>query len=159
MVSLNLPQINYNIRKNKGKVEIFDIIRKKFIVLTPEEWVRQHMVHFLISERSYPKGLMRVEGGLNYHQKQKRSDVLIYDRKGNPYLIVECKTFRQPLRQAAMNQAAVYNKTLGARYLVITNGLQHFCAEVLKDTIRQLDDIPYYGSDGEDNDPKLQPSS
>lgn len=156
MVSLNLPQINYNIRKNKGKVEIFDIIRKKFIVLTPEEWVRQHMVHFLITERSYPKGLMRVESGLNYHQKQKRSDVLIYNRQGNPHLIVECKTFRQPLRQAAMNQAAVYNKTLGARYLVITNGLQHFCAEVQGESVVQLNDIPYFRSDEEDNGVQLE---
>lgn len=145
MVSLNLPQINYNIRKNKGKVEIFDIIRKKFVVLTPEEWVRQHIVHFLINERDYPRGLMRVESGLNYNKKQKRSDVLIYNREGKAYLVVECKTYRQKLTQAAMNQAAVYNKTLDARFLVITNGLQHYCAEISGDLIKQLDDVPYYG--------------
>ncbi len=142
MVSLNLPQIDYNIRKNTGKVEIFDIIRRKFVVLTPEEWVRQHMIHFLVAERNYPKGLMKVEGGLDYHKRQKRSDILIYDREGNPYLIVECKTYQRPLTQAAMTQAAVYNKMLSARYMVITNGLKHYCAEVTDDSIRQLKDIP-----------------
>ncbi len=143
MVSLNLPEINYNIRKNKGNVEIFDIIRRKFVVLTPEEWVRQHFVHFLINERNYSRGLMRVESSLEYNQRTKRSDVLIYDNSGQPHLLVECKTYQRPITQAAMTQAAVYNKKLNARYLVITNGLKHYCAELTGESIRQLTDIPF----------------
>lgn len=144
MVPLNLPQIDHNIRKNQGKVEIFDVIRKKYVVLTPEEWVRQHMVHFLLKERMYPRGLVKVESGLHYNRRQKRSDILIYDREGHPHLIVECKTFQRPINQAAMTQAAVYNKTLSARYLVITNGIKHYCAEVSEEGISQLSDIPYW---------------
>ena len=144
MVVLNLPQIEYNIRKNTGKAEIFDVIRRKFVSLTPEEWVRQHMIHFLLKERNYPRGLMKVESGLDYHKRQKRSDILIYDREAKPLLVVECKTFQQPLTQAAMTQAAVYNKTLKARYLVITNGMKHYCAEVDRDSITQLKDIPFW---------------
>ena len=143
MVSLNLPEINYNIRKNKGNVEIFDIIRRKFVVLTPEEWVRQHFIHFLINEREYTRGLMRVESSLEYNKRIKRSDILIYDRHGQPYLLVECKTYQRPITQAAMTQAAVYNKTLKARYLVITNGLKHYCAERIGESIEQLKDIPF----------------
>jgi len=83
-----------------------------------------------------------VEGGLDYHKRLKRSDILVYDRQGKPYLLVECKTFQRPLTQAAMSQAAVYNKMLEARYLVITNGLKHYCAEVTDESITQLRDIP-----------------
>ncbi len=144
MVSLNLPQIEYNIRKNTGKAEIFDVIRRKYVSLTPEEWVRQHMIHFLLIERNYPKGLMKVESGLDYHKRQKRSDILVYDREARPLMVVECKTFQRPLTQAAMTQAAVYNKILSARYLVITNGMKHYCAEVQENAISQLTDIPFW---------------
>jgi type I site-specific restriction endonuclease len=147
MIQLNLPEIDCNIRKNKGKVEIFDVIRRKFIVLTPEEWVRQHVIHFLINERSYPRSLMKIEGGLSYNTRAKRSDIVIYNREGAPYFLVECKTFQSELTQAAMNQAAVYNQSLKARYIMITNGLKHYCAEFRQEEIVQLKEVPAWDTE------------
>ena len=129
MVELNLPKIDCNIRKKEGKIEIFDVIRKKFILLTPEEWVRQHMVHFLIYDRSYPKSLIKVESGLKYNRLQKRSDILVYDRSAKPFLIVECKSFDVKINQATIDQVSVYNRQLGAKYAVVSNGLTHYCCE------------------------------
>lgn len=148
MIRLNLPEIECNIRKNKGKVEIFDVIRRKFIILTPEEWVRQHVIHFLINERQYPKALMRIEGGLAYNKLNKRSDIVIYNRQGQPYLLVECKTFQRDLTQAAMNQASVYNQQLKARYIMITNGLRHFCAEFGDGFPVQINEVPAWDQAG-----------
>ncbi len=130
MEILNLPEIDCNIRKKGGKIEIFDIIRKKFIVLNPEEWVRQNFIHYLINQLHYPKSLFKVESGVNYNQLRKRSDILIFDREASPFLLVECKSYKTKLNQGVLEQVGVYNKTLGARYLVITNGLNHFCCEM-----------------------------
>jgi len=127
MEKLNLPEINCNIRKKGSKTEIFDIIRKKFVVLNPEEWVRQHFIHYLIDYLNYPKSLFKVESGLSYNRLQKRSDILVYDRNTSPLLLVECKSYTHKLNQSTLDQIGVYNKTIGAKYLVITNGINHFC--------------------------------
>lgn len=129
---LNLPEFKPTLRKEQGKVFIFDLIRKKYIVLTPEEWVRQHLLNFLIAHRQYPKALFRVEGGLMYNQRQKRSDILIFDRVGKPWMLIECKSPAIKLNQKAFNQVAVYNMTIGARYLAVSNGMVHFCCEAAK---------------------------
>lgn len=134
MVELNLPKIECNIRKNEGKIEIFDVIRKKYIHLTPEEWVRQHILHYLIYERSYPKSLIRVESGLKYNQLRKRSDILVYNRSAAPFLIVECKAFDVKINQTTIDQVSVYNKQLGAQYAVVSNGLVHYCCEFDRET-------------------------
>ena len=146
MVSLNLPQIDCNIRKNEGKIEVFDIIRKKYIVLTPEEWVRQHVVHFLIFDRQYPKTLVRVESGLRYNGLQKRSDILVYDREGKPFLIVECKSFDVKINQRSVDQVSVYNRRIQAPYAMITNGLVHYCCKFDFETngIAFIDDLPAF---------------
>src|SRR5262245_23759122 len=128
MVQLNLPHFDYQLKKEEGKVWIFDGIRKKYVVLTPEEWVRQHMVQYLVRELQYPRSLIRIEGGVTYNQLQKRSDILVFDREGNPWMIVECKSPEVKLSDNAMHQAATYNASHKARYLLITNGLRHFCA-------------------------------
>lgn len=147
MEILNLPKIDCNIRKKAGKIEIFDIIRKKFIVLSPEEWVRQNFIHYLISELNYPKSLFKVESGVNYNRLQKRSDILIYDRETKPYLLVECKSYKVKLNQAVLEQVGVYNKTLNAKYLVITNGLNHFCCEMQAGgDYKFLSTIPFFES-------------
>lgn len=130
MEKLNLPEIQCNIRKKGGKTEIFDIIRKKFVALSPEEWVRQHFLHYLIEHLNYPKTLFKVEAGLTYNRLQKRSDILVYDRDMSPLLLVECKSYSYKLNQDTLNQIGVYNKTIGAKYLVITNGINHFCCAV-----------------------------
>ncbi len=129
MYQLNLPSINPTLKKENGKVLIFDGIRKKYIVLTPEEWVRQHFVHYLIMELKYPKSLFRIEGALTYNKLQKRSDILVYDRNGKPWMLIECKSPAIKLNQKAFNQVAVYNMTIGAKYLAVTNGMAHFCCE------------------------------
>jgi predicted type IV restriction endonuclease len=127
MYKLNLPEYNPVLRKEDGKVWIFDMIRKKYIVLTPEEWVRQHFVHYLIYHLNYPKSLFRIEGSLTYNKLQKRSDIVIHDRDGKPWMLVECKAPNIKLTQKAFNQVAVYNMTIGARYVAVTNGMMQFC--------------------------------
>lgn len=108
---------------------IFDIIRKKYIVLTPEEWVRQHFIHFLISGKGYPRSLFKIESSLSFNKLQKRSDILVHDRQGKPWMLVECKSSSLKLSQKAFNQIAVYNMTVGAKYLAVTNGMVHYCCE------------------------------
>jgi len=129
MYKLNLPEINPSLKKENGKVLIFDGIRKKYIVLTPEEWVRQHFIHYLIIELKYPKSLFRIEGALTYNKLQKRSDILVFDRNGKAWMLIECKSPTIKLNQKAFNQVAVYNMTIGAKYIAVTNGMAHFCFE------------------------------
>src|SRR5204863_9718286 len=91
MYALNLPTFEYKLKKADGKVWIFDVIRKKFVVLTPEEWVRQHFVNYLIQHLQYPKSLIKIEGGLTFNQLQKRSDIVVFDRFAKPWMVIECK--------------------------------------------------------------------
>ena len=133
MHPLNLPEINATLKKEEGKVWIFDMIRKKYIMLTPEEWVRQHFIHYLIHELKYPKSLFRIESSLTYNKLQKRSDILIFDRKGKPWMLIECKSANIRLSQNAFNQVAVYNMTVNAKYIAVTNGRMHFCCTASKD--------------------------
>lgn len=125
---------------------ILDLIRKKYVVLTPEEWVRQHFVHFLISQMKYPKSLFKIESGLKFNKIQKRSDILIYNRQGKSWMVVECKSPDIKLTQKAFNQIAVYNMTIGAKYLAVTNGLVHYCCEASKalDEATFLSDFPEF---------------
>jgi hypothetical protein len=144
MYKLNLPTYEYKLKKADGKVWIFDVIRKKFIVITPEEWVRQHFINYLTAHLLYPRALLKVEGGLTYNQLQKRSDIVIFDRQGNPWMIVECKAPTLRLSAETLHQAALYNASLKAKYLTVTNGLQHLCAftDWLEGTTTVLDDLP-----------------
>jgi hypothetical protein len=130
MYKLNLPAFDYKLKQEEGKVWIFDSVRKKFLVLTPEEWVRQHFINYLIHDLKYPRSLIKVEGGLSYNQLQKRSDIVIFDRDGKPWMLVECKTPTLKLSENTLRQASVYNTSLKAKYLTITNGLVHFCSHV-----------------------------
>ena len=127
MNQLNLPPYEFKLIKEAGRKMILDVIRKKYVVLTPEEWVRQHFVNYLINELGYPKSLFRVESGLKFNNMQKRSDIVVHDRSGNPWMLIECKSPDIKLTQKAFNQIAVYNMTVGARYLAVTNGMVHYC--------------------------------
>lgn len=122
---LNFPEFNFKIVEDEGKLSIFDALRKKFLVLTPEEWVRQHMIWFLIQYRDCPKSLFSLEKGVQYNNLQKRFDILIRDRLGKPYLLIECKAPSVMLSQKTMEQVCIYNKSLNAVFLGITNGLKH----------------------------------
>ena len=130
MVKLDLPGFEYQISKAEGKIWIFDIIRKKQVVLTPEEWVRQHIIHFFIHHLKYPRSLIKIESGLTYNQLQKRSDVIVYDREGKPWLLLECKAPDLKLNQNTVMQAAVYNNNVKAKYIAVSNGMKHVCYEV-----------------------------
>lgn len=130
MYKLNLPDFDYNLKKAEGKVWIFDVIRKKFIVLTPEEWVRQHFINYLITDLKYPRALIKVEGGLKFNQLSKRSDIVVFARDGSPWMVVECKSPTVALSHDSLVQASAYNSTLKAKYVTITNGLAHHCAAV-----------------------------
>lgn len=133
MDRLNFPQYEFKIRQKDGKNEILDIIRKKYVILLPEEWVRQHVIHYLIKELNYPKGLMRVESGMHYNRLAKRSDILVFDNTGGHHLLVECKSNSQPINQSVLDQVTMYNKELRARYILITNGINHYCCEFIGD--------------------------
>ncbi len=130
MQSLNLPPFDFKLGTLDGKTTIFDPIRKKYLVLTPEEWVRQHIVNFLTVELQYPRSLIKLEGQLHYNQMPRRSDVVTFNRSGNPHMLVECKAPGVKISQKVFDQAATYNAILKAKFLVVTNGLKHYCCEI-----------------------------
>jgi hypothetical protein len=130
MQQLNLPTYPFKFRDQNDLISIFDEIRKKYVVLTPEEWVRQNFIQFLIKDKKYPASLIAVEIGLKYNQLQKRADVLIYNKTGNPYLMIECKAPEIKITQDTFHQIATYNMTFKVSYLVVTNGLDHFCCKM-----------------------------
>lgn len=154
MDSLNLPPYKYTLKRDGDRVFILDMLRKKYLVLTPEEWVRQHFVHYLINELHYPKALIKVEGGLKFNALSKRSDIVIFSRTGSPWMLVECKAPDQRLRQATIDQAATYNHTLRARYIVITNGMSHICCEVdwATGVTKQQQTLPVFDAPDDDRD-------
>ena len=141
---LNLPKSEFEVRTSDGTKEIFDTVRRKWLVLTPEEWVRQHMVRYLTEQLGYPPGLTAVEKGFDLNGSQYRADIVIYDRLGAAILAVECKAPEIKLGQKTFDQIGQYNKVILARYLVVTNGLTHFCVSVDRSlgTWKQLERIP-----------------
>ncbi|MFD2512529.1 type I restriction enzyme HsdR N-terminal domain-containing protein [Pontibacter locisalis] len=146
MDALNLPPFDFKITKSGANYLIFDALRRKNVVLTPEEWVRQHFVHYLIGHLSYPKSLISIERGTSYNKLQKRTDLCVYNNEGNPHLLIECKAAHVPITQEVVKQVSVYNQTLHAKYVVITNGLQHFCWEVDFKTrqFKALQEVPVW---------------
>ncbi|MEQ8629479.1 type I restriction enzyme HsdR N-terminal domain-containing protein [Ekhidna sp.] len=142
MQPLQLPEFDYQLEENK----IFCLIRKKWVVLTPEEWVRQHFINLLTSHLGYPKGLFKLEQSMTYFKNQKRSDIIVLDREGNVFLLVECKAPGVKLDQKVMGQVSAYNKVLDAQYLAITNGMTHFIWKKEETGFRQISDFPFYES-------------
>ncbi|GAA4832119.1 type I restriction enzyme HsdR N-terminal domain-containing protein [Algivirga pacifica] len=143
MQALNLPPYDHKVSKREGKVYIWDQIRKKYLRLTPEEWVRQHFIAFLLS-KGYSKGRIGVETGVKVNQLQRRSDIVVYDKEGKPYLLIECKAPSVKLTNETFGQAAQYNVRLKAPYLCITNGLQHYSCSIdfAQKNYKFLADIP-----------------
>ncbi|WP_117882742.1 type I restriction enzyme HsdR N-terminal domain-containing protein [Aureibaculum luteum] len=130
MVILNLPKAELSIKSKENKQFIFDIIRKKNMVLTPEEWVRQHVVHYLINHLNYPKSIIAVEKQLTINTLIKRFDILVFNTKGNPEIIIECKAPKVKITQDTFDQIARYNLNLNAKYLMVTNGLNHYFCQM-----------------------------
>ena len=146
MDKLRLPNINAQIKYDEGKQFIFDVIRKKYIQITPEEWVRQHFIHYLIESLDYPKSLINVEFGLKYNHLQKRSDIIIYNRNGHPLVLVECKAASIRLSQKVAEQAIMYNRIVAASYVILTNGIEHSCLQIKKaeGKIEYLAELPKF---------------
>ena len=128
MQRLNLPkQYEFEFRRQHDKLQILDPFRQRFVVLTPEEWVRQNFAQFLVQELKYPRGHMAIEQTLEYHGSRIRADIVVRQRSGIPLLIVECKAPEINIKQTIFDQLARYNRVLKAQYLVVTNGLLHYC--------------------------------
>lgn len=145
MIKLNLPEYNYKIQTRNSKKYIFDIVRKKFVALTPEEIVRQNFLHFLIFEKKFPKELLGVEVSLKLNNTDKRSDIVLYNNKGKASLLVECKAPNININQKTFNQIAVYNIKFEAKYLTVTNGMAHYCCKYDQNgNYKFLKDIPEY---------------
>ncbi len=149
MHQLNLPSYIYKMKETDGKTYIFDAIRKKYLVLTPEEWVRQHFINLLLNHYGYSKSLLRLEGGLSYNKLQKRTDIVVFDNDGKPFLLVECKAADVPINRAVIEQASRYNLTMQCPFLVVTNGISTFCFKINFETgkYEQLKDLPKPGAD------------
>lgn len=146
MQKLNLPETKLKILKENNKLKIFDIIRKKYVAFTPEEQVRQEFIHYLINEKQYPKGLFSVEKQLKVFDTEKRADIVLYDTSGKPLVIVECKAPEVSITQKTFDQIARYNMTFKADYLIVTNGLKHYCCkpDYQNNTYEFLKEIPTY---------------
>jgi type I site-specific restriction endonuclease len=146
MIPLNLPPYDLKIKHKEGKEVIFDVIRKKYVTLTREEWVRQNFIHFLIHEKQFPMSLMGVEYAVKLYKMQKRADIVLFDNRGKPRLIVECKSPEISISQDTFDQAARYNISLKVDYLIVTNGLDHYCSRINyeKGSYEFLPDIPDY---------------
>jgi len=146
MQSLQFPNYPFRFKNSENKPYIFDIIRKKFVAVLPEEWVRQHVVWYLIGEKKYPKSLINVEKQLLVNGLLKRYDVVVYQKDGSVLLLVECKSPEVKISQETFNQIARYNKSLDATYLMITNGLDHYyCTQSFKEEkYTFLKNIPDY---------------
>jgi len=147
MLLLNLPTFKRKIRPYKNGYQIFDVVRKKYVQLTPEEWVRQHFLHYLIDHLAYPQALIRLEKEVLHHAFRHRPDIVAYNRLAEPLMLVECKAPDVSINsQAVWGQIARYNAHFNAQLLVITNGLKHFCwrLDYERGSHRLLPTIPHF---------------
>lgn len=146
MTRLNLPPFEIKLHGTKAQPQIFDILRKKYIALTPEEWVRQHFVHFLVEHKGYPAALMANEIQLKVGEKTLRADSVLYSRDLKPRMIIEYKAPHIPITQKVFDQISIYNMLLHVDYLVVSNGLQHYICKMDYNDKKYLflEDIPDY---------------
>jgi len=146
MQKLNFPQYSFRFKNNQNKIAVFDDLRKKFVILTPEEWVRQHCIKFLQNEKNYPLSLINVEKQLKIAGLTKRYDIVVFEPDGNIQMIVECKAPKVKISQETFDQIARYNLTLKANFLMVTNGIDHYYCKMdyENETYIFLKDIPEY---------------
>jgi len=146
MYDLNLPSFDTKIRKKGDRLEIFDPLRKKYVTLTPEEWVRQHFVHYLISEKQFPASLIANEAGIKLNSLSKRCDTVVYNRQLEPVMIVEYKRPDVTITQEVFNQITRYNSVLKVHYIIVSNGLVHHCCQMdyEQQSYHYLTEIPTY---------------
>lgn len=148
MQRLNLPSYPIKIKEADGERFIFDAIRKKYLKIQPEEWVRQNFIQFLIQEKNYPASLIEIEKGLKVNELQKRADIVISSNLGSPLVLVECKAPKVKITQETFEQIARYNTVFKVPYLIVTNGLDHYCCIINfeNNSFEFLEEIPEYVS-------------
>lgn len=148
MYSLNLPTYEAKIRKNSNGLEIFDPLRRKYIALTPEEWVRQHFVNYLINYKNYPASLMANEAGIKLNSLTRRCDTVVYNNQLEPLMIIEYKESKVQITQNVFDQIVRYNTVLKVPYIVVSNGISHYCCRMNYEdqSFEYLTDIPEYQS-------------
>lgn len=146
MLELNLPSFDINVKKIGGKISILDPLRRKFVALTPEEWVRQHFVNFLLKEKGYPAALIANEIQIDLNKMKKRCDSVVYNRDLSPLMIIEYKAPDVDITQQVFDQIVRYNIVLKVKYLIVSNGLNHYCCimDYDKQSFNYLSDIPNY---------------
>jgi hypothetical protein len=134
------------LKEANGQLMVFDILRLRWLVCLPEEWVRQHWIHYLMNTLNYPRGLIAQEYDIPHHRSLRRADIVTFSRDMKPYLLIECKAPHVPLNQAVADQAAVYNTHLQAPYMAVSNGLLHLCAQMNNDLkgYTFLDNVPRF---------------
>ncbi len=148
MEKLNFPDYSIRFKNRENKDFVFDIIRKKWFLLTPEEWVRQHCIHFLIFNKNYPKSLINVEKKILVNKTPKRYDIVVYSKYGDAIILVECKASNINISQNVFDQIAKYNLSLKSKYLMVSNGMSHYFCEVNYESNNYyfLADIPNFKS-------------
>jgi type I site-specific restriction endonuclease len=144
MKVLNFPTYDLTVRDEGDRSLIFDPLRKRYVTLTPEEWVRQHVIRYLMDGKGFPAGLLSVEGTITLFRMTKRYDIAAFDRQGHPLLVVECKSYDVALNEAVVDQVIRYNITLKAPYLLITNGIIHIALEKDAQGYRQIREVPEF---------------
>ena len=144
MQVLNFPAFDFRVKNSENKTRIFDEIRKKFVVLQPEEWVRQHVLRYLTEVKSYPPSLIAVEREIKLHGLRKRFDIVVFNPQGKIEILVECKSPDISISQQVFDQLARYNTQLNANFLMVTNGLDHhyFEMDATEEKYRFLPGIP-----------------
>ena len=143
---LNLPQYTFRIKDKLDKKLIFDGFRRRWVALTPEEWVRQNFVRYLTEEKHFPASLVAVERSLRMNQRDFRTDIVLFSKSGNPLVVVECKAPEVKISQQVFDQIARYNLDLRVNYLIVTNGLTHYCCRFDQEQLSYtfLPEIPDY---------------
>lgn len=146
MLALNLPPADLKLSQREGQTYVFDTLRRRYIKLTPEEWVRQHFVHFLINHKGYPQEMLANEVSLSLNSTTKRCDTVLYDTETHPRMIIEYKAPHIALSQRVFDQISRYNIVLRVPYLIVSNGLEHYCCQVDYETqtYQFLRDIPSF---------------
>jgi hypothetical protein len=143
MVSIQFPNYPFKIKQVAGKDFIFDSLRKQWLLLTPEEWVRQNFIQYLLQNLHYPKGLIAVEKGIMMGDVSKRFDLVMYNNQMKPWILIECKAMDVPLTENVIEQALRYNQTLGVEFVVITNGAFTRCFQLIP-RVKELDELPVW---------------
>lgn len=142
---LNFPEVEFRFQKNeKGSMQVFDIVRKKFVDITPEEWVRQHIIHFLIQYKQVPASMISIEKQLILNNTKRRTDIVVFNSLLKPLLIIECKAPHIEINQLTINQALRYNLELNVPAIFLSNGLQHVFFKLENEVPKVLKDIPDY---------------